>query len=104
MIGLGAVLAVATGVLLTMDLASAAGGSALGQPRIWVMQLTGLIGGLMVLFLGLPVATRMSALAVPNDAGELPPAFERYRRRQAVVSSVAGALAVLSLFSGVVFG
>jgi hypothetical protein len=101
-IGPGALLALASGILLTMQLMTAGSSELMAAPRIWVMQGTGLIGGLLVLFVGLPTAVRVSGLAMPDEKGSLPQAFERYRKRQAVVSSVAGALAVISLFAGVV--
>ncbi len=101
-IGMGALLAVGTGLLMTMWLAQSAGGDALSQPRIWVMQLTGIVGGFLVLLVGLPTAVKMGGLAVPTDDDNMLPEFERYRKRQAVVSSVAGVLAVLSLFAGTV--
>ncbi len=101
-IGTGALLVVGTGFLLTMWLAQSGAGEALSQPRIWIMQATGIVGGLMVLLIGLPTAVKMGALAVPIEGDEMLPEFERYRKRQAVVSSVAGVLAVISLFAGTV--
>lgn len=97
----GALLTLGTGILMTMQYA---GGdmSALGSPGLWIMQGAGLIAGLMVLFVSLPTASRLNVLSVPSEEGDLPPGFERLRKRQALVSSVAGALAVLSLFAGVV--
>lgn len=100
-IGLGALLAVGTGVLLTMQLVSDGRSDLMSSPAIWVMQGTGLIGGLLVLFLGLPTAVKMGGLAVPTEGGQLLPAFERYRKRQAVVSSVAGVLAIVALYASV---
>ncbi|NIM52161.1 MAG: DUF2269 family protein [Gemmatimonadales bacterium] len=98
-IGLGALLAVASGVLLTMSLTTSDTGESMQEPRMWVMQVSGLLGGLTVLFVGLPTAVRMGGLAVTSESGELPPAFETYRKRQAVVSSVAGVLAIIALFA-----
>jgi hypothetical protein len=101
-IGVGALIAVGTGLLITMWLAQSAGGDALAAPRIWVMQVTGLVGGLLVLLVGLPTAVKMGGLSVPMEDGTMLPEFERYRKRQAVISSVAGVLAVLSMFAGTV--
>ena len=98
-IGLGALLVVGTGVVLTMNMNAGGLGALMQAPRLWVMVLTGLAGGLLVIFVVLPTATRATALAVVTKNGELPPAFETYRRRLSTVSAVAGALAVLSLFS-----
>jgi hypothetical protein len=51
----------------------------------------------MVLLVGLPAAIKLGGLAVVNDQGEVPPAFEMFRRRQAIVSSIAGVLALIAL-------
>ena len=94
-IGVGAMLAVSTGVVLTMSLSS----EAMRDPRLWVMQGAGLLGGVLVLFVGLPTAVKMGGLAVMQEDGQLLPAFELYRKRQAVVSSIAGALAIVALLA-----
>lgn len=101
-IGPGALLAVASGLLLTMQLMTGTAAELMAAPRIWVMQGAGLLGGLLVLFVGLPTAVKIGGLAVADASGALPEAFERYRRRQAVVSSVAGALALVSLFAAAI--
>lgn len=94
-IGVGAMLAVSTGVLLTMSLSS----EAMRDPRLWVMQGAGLLGGVLVLFVGLPTAVKMGGLSVMQEDGQLPPEFELYRKRQAVVSSIAGVLAIVALLA-----
>ena len=96
-IGVGAILVVGTGILMTMELSQGPASELIRQPRVWVMMVAGLVGGLMVLLIGLPTAIKLGGLAVTNDQGEVPAAFELYRRRQALVSSVAGALAVIAL-------
>jgi len=96
-VGIGAMLAVGTGLLLTMRMSQGGAGELMREPRLWVMQGAGLIGGLMVLLIGLPTAIKLGGLAVASDQGEMPPAFEMYRRRQAIVSSVAGVLALIAL-------
>lgn len=98
----GALLVVASGILLTMQLMTGGATELMAAPRIWVMQGTGLVGGLLVLFIGLPTAVKMGGLAVPDESGSLSHAFERYRKRQAVISSIAGVMAVVALFAGVV--
>lgn len=98
----GALLALASGILLTMNLMTGGATELMAAPRIWVMQGAGLVGALLVLFIGLPAAVKMGGLAVPDESGSLSPAFERYRKRQAVVSSIAGVLAVVALFAAVV--
>jgi hypothetical protein len=63
---------------------------------------TGLVAGLLALFVGLPTAQKVAALAVVDEQGNFPPAFERLRSRLAVVSSVTGVLALVALYFGVV--
>ena len=96
-VGVGAILVVGTGLLLTMRLSQGGAGELMSEPRLWVMQAAGLLGGLTVLLVGLPTAIKLGGLAVANDKGEVPPAFDLYRRRQAIVSSVAGVLALVAL-------
>ena len=98
-IGLGALLVLGTGVVLTMSLDSSGLGDLMREPKLWVMIVAGLIAGLMVLFMGLPTASRIGALAVVSERGDLPPAFEGYRRRLATVSAVSGSLAVVALLA-----
>ncbi len=102
-VGAGALMTLGSGLLLTIKLAQAMGAeNMMGSPRILIMQGAGLVAGLLVLLVSIPTAVKMRALAVPTESGELLPAFERYRKRQAAVSSVAGALAVVALFAAVV--
>lgn len=103
-IGLGALLVVATGLLLIVNLATGGRGAALALPHMWIMQGAGLLGGLLILFAGLPSAVKLSRLAVADNAGSLPPAFERYRGRSALVNAVGGTLALVALFAAVVLG
>lgn len=98
-IGLGALLVVGTGVVLTMNMNAGGWGALMQDPKLWVMVLTGLAGGLLVIFVVLPTATRAAALAVVTKSGAFPPAFETYRKRLSVVSGIAGILAVIALFS-----
>jgi uncharacterized membrane protein len=97
-IGVGALIVVGSGVLLVMvrnnDLAEM-----MRDPSLWVMICAGLVAGLIVMFVGLPTAARMGALAVTSSKGELPPAFESYRRRLGTVSAISGSLAVLALLA-----
>ena len=102
-IGLGALLTLGTGVVWTMLLVqNEAAGSAPPSIGVWIMQGAGLIGGALVLLVGIPTAVKLGGLAVVTDDGHLLPAVDHYRRREILVSCVAGTLAVLSLFTGVV--
>lgn len=102
-IGPGALLVVASGLLLTMQYMGGDATELIAAPRIWVMQGAGLLGGLIVLFVGLPTAVKMGGLAVPDQTGSLSPQFEGLRTRQAIVSSIAGTLAIVALFAAVLF-
>ena len=97
LIGTGALLVVASGLLMTMAMAQQGQGGAMGQPRIVVMQAAGMLGAILVIFVGVPTSIKISGLSVPDEKGEIPPVVERLRRRQAMVSSVAGVLALVAL-------
>jgi len=45
----------------------------------------------------------LARVAEPDQTGRFPPVFERLRKRQAIVSSIAGALAVLALVAARLF-
>lgn len=98
----GALITVLSGLALTMSLATSGGGELLSTPRMMVMQGAGLLAGALVLFVGLPTAVKTARLAMVTEQGELPAEVEALRKRQAVVSSIAGVLVLLSLFFAVV--
>jgi hypothetical protein len=98
-IGFGALLVVGTGVVLVMNMDAGGWGALIQDAKLWVMVLSGLVGGLLVIFVGLPTATRVAALAVVTKTGGLPPALETYRKRLDLVSAIAGGLAVVALLS-----
>lgn len=100
--GPGALVTVGTGLLMTMQLSGQGAGVVLQRPGLWIMQGAGLLAGIIWLFGTLPTATKLAGVAVVSDDGELPPIFEKLRKRQAVLSSVAGVLALVALFTGVV--
>jgi hypothetical protein len=98
-VGLGALLVVASGFLMMMDYSTSGLEIMMREPSRWVMVLVGLLAGVIVLFVALPTAVRMGGLAVTSESGAMPPAFEIYRRRLEVISYVAGALAIIALFA-----
>ena len=98
-VGLGALLVVASGFLLMMDYSTSGLEIMMREPSRWVMVLAGLLAGVIVLFVALPTAVRMGGLAVTSESGEMPRAFEIYRRRLEVISYVAGVLAIFALFA-----
>jgi uncharacterized membrane protein len=102
-VGVGALLTLGTGVMWSMALAKdggvEGGGATLGT---WIMEGTGLVGGILVLVVVVPTSVKLGGLAVTTDEGEMLPAFEYYRRRLMTVSLIAGLLALVSLLTGVV--
>jgi uncharacterized membrane protein len=98
-IGPSAIVTVLTGVALTMSMTQQTGADTASMGT-WVMELTGLLAGIVVLFAGLPTATKLGRLADMADESGPPPAFERMRKRLDVISYVVVALFVLSLFFG----
>lgn len=99
LIGPGAALAVISGLVLSMRLAAA--GVDISGPLV-IMQATGLLGGLLVLAVSVPTAVRISRLATEAEEQErLGPTFERLRKRHAIVSSMAGVMAMTALMSAV---
>ena len=102
-IGIGALLTVGSGILWSMSLVQASGAqNDTTTLAFWVMVLTGFAGGALVLFVAMPTAVRLGRVAVIGEDNELLPVCERYRSRLSIVSSLANALAVVSLFASVV--
>jgi hypothetical protein len=93
----GALMTVLSGLWLTMTLARRGRGGELGEPGLAIMQGLGIVAGILALLVALPTASLLARVAEPDQTGQLPPVFERFRKRQAIASSVAGALAVLAL-------
>ena len=93
-VGTGVILTLGSGLLMTMTLESTGD---LGHPGVMVMQAAGLLAGILVLFVAIPTSVKIAGLAVPSETGEFPPALNRLRKRQMVVSSVAGVLGIVSL-------
>jgi uncharacterized membrane protein len=93
----GAGLTVLSGIWLTMGMARVGRSEELGKAGLATMQGAGIIAGILVLFVALPTASLLARASAPDEKGQLPPAFERLRKRQMIVSSVAGVLAVLAL-------
>ena len=89
----GAVLTLLSGFDLMMRL----GSGAMNSGALLGMAATGILAGIMVLFVGLPTAMQRARAAVPDANGQLPPIVKRLSARQAVVSTIAGLLAVAAL-------
>ena len=99
----GTLITVLSGLWLTMTMARRGRGAELGEPGLAVMQGLGIVAGILVLLVALPTGNLLARVAVPDQTGRFPPVFERLRKRQAIVSSIAGALAVLALVAARLF-
>lgn len=98
----GAVLTTISGLSLTMSLTNRGMGQGLMTPGILLMQFAGIAAAALALFVGLPTANQLAAFASVPDLESIPPQAAQLRKRQAIVSSVAGVLAVVAMYAGVV--
>lgn len=95
----GALLTVIAGIVLVTMLP----GMGASIPGVAAMEGIGLIAALVALFAGLPTSQKLTGLAMSGDAqGNLPPAFEKMRKRLAWIQSIGGTLALIALYFGVV--
>ena len=94
----GAVLTLISGIALTIIVLGAPG----AQPSPWLMlmQVAGLGGALLVLFVSLPTSVRLARLD-PTGSPEQSAGFDALRARQAQVGSIAGVLGLVALLGGV---
>lgn len=97
----GAVLTVLSGLMLTMSLTNRGMGQGLMTPGILLMQFAGIGGAALALFVAVPTANQLAAFADAQPE-TMPAQAVQLRKRQAIVSSVAGGLALFALFAGVV--
>ena len=92
-----AAVATVTGIMLTMALANEH--AEMGTSWLLVMQASGVLAGLLALFIVTPLANRMAVLAARSlEKGEKDPLAERVRSRLALVGSIAGVLILLALY------
>ena len=91
----GAIAVVLSGVFLVMPMMSAIPG--------WVQMMmgAGILGAIVASALSVPTASALGRLEL-DARGELPESFARLRRRQAIVATIAGALAILALMAGTI--
>ena len=89
----GVILTLVTGFYLMMQL----GPGAMERPAIAGMAVAGLLAGLVSLLIGLPTANMRARAAQLDQSGQLPPIVERLSKRQAVVMTIGGVLAVIAL-------
>jgi hypothetical protein len=95
LIGPGAFFIAFSGVFLSLRLYG--GATSTGGPSVWlmVMQATGILGALIVLFFALPSMSRLARLG-PGADDVL---FEQLRRRHAAIATLSGTLGLLGLAS-----
>ena len=93
----GAALVLLTGLVLTARIYP---GAAMAQASIWVfvMQASGVIGALLVLFVAWPTAKKLVRL---DPVGETALLFQLLRKRQSMISSIAGMLGFIALLAAV---
>jgi hypothetical protein len=90
----GIVLNLASGVALSIPAARAA------EPTAWLMlmQGTGIVAGILVMFVSLPALARLERMPPTGDTA---PRFDALRRRQAASGMIAGIFGALALIGGV---
>jgi hypothetical protein len=99
----GAILTMGSGIMWSMALVNAGAVQSRVTPiGVIVMTAAGFVGGLLIVFVALPTAVKLRAVAVPTPTTQMLPVFEHLRKRLVVVSLVAGVLAALSLFGSVI--
>jgi hypothetical protein len=94
----GALLAVLSGLILTMRFMGAM--TTAMSPWLMAMQGAGLIGALITLLIGLPTASRLARV---DPEGQTAAYFDELRGRMRVAASVAGVLALFALVAGVAY-
>jgi flagellar biosynthesis component FlhA len=94
-VGPGALVTVLAGILLTFRNS----GARFAGADLWliVMQGAGVVAGLLTLFISVPTASKLGRL---DPSGKTAPYFDELRSRQKMVSTVAGVLALVALFAG----
>ena len=98
LVGPGAMVNVASGLLLTVRMY----GAMSGQVGTWLgaMQGLGLLAALVTLLGAMPAASRLTRL---EPVGETAAAFDATRRRLALTGSIGGTLALLALLAGALY-
>jgi hypothetical protein len=90
------------GILLTVISGGALSARAAnaGAPSSWLMlmQITGVVAAILVLFVSLPALGRLNRL---SPTGDTAPRFDAVRKRQAMSGMIAGILGLIALIGGV---
>jgi len=93
----GVLLAVLSGLLLTLRLYGSATASAGFPTALMIMQGAGLLGAGVVLVMMLPTIARLGRL---DPLGAQAPLFDALRNRAALAASLAGVLGMIALVAG----
>jgi hypothetical protein len=93
----GALLTVASGLILTFSVSARMGELVGFNLALVVMQAAGLAGALLSLMVALPTAAKLGRLDPLGPGGAY---FDELRQRQRLVSSIAGMLALVALVAG----
>lgn len=93
----GALLVVLSGLILTFSMSGRAVELAGFNLALVVMQAAGLAGALLTLMVALPTAARLARVDPVGPGADY---FDELRRRQKVVSAIAGTLALIALVAG----
>ena len=101
-VGPGALLTAVSGLVLTMQLAQRVGSDVMGQPKLWVMQVTGLVAAVLVVGIAVPTATQLTRVLSAAE-GEWPPAAGRLDARLGKVIYVSIIVYVLAMGGAVLF-
>lgn len=92
----GTIAVVLSGVFLVMPMMSAI------PSWVQMMMGAGILGAIVASALSVPTASALGRLEL-DPRGELPESFARLRKRQAIVATIAGALAIVALMAGTLF-
>lgn len=98
LIGPGAIVSVASGLLLTFRMYGALSGQV--GPWLGTMQGLGIIAAAFTLLGAVPAASRLSRL---EPTGATAAAFDRAHRRMLMAGSIGGVLAVVALIAGTLY-
>jgi hypothetical protein len=93
----GALLTVASGLILTFSVSARMGELVGFNLALVVMQGAGLLGALVSLTVALPTAAKLGRL---DPMGPGAAYFDELRQRQRIVSSISGTLALVALVAG----
>jgi hypothetical protein len=93
----GALLTVLSGLMLTFIVTSLRGGEAGFSLWLVLMQGAGIVGALIVLFVGLPTSSKLVRI---DPLGPSAAYFDELRQRQRIASSIAGVFALAALVGG----